>query len=204
MPQSAHARAAEFHLLAAHAHQSAATHHEKGDHLSAHELSRQAHEHAAQAWQWSQTAAQNSAVAGSVPQTGTLPFGLSAPHADNDTHAVSPAAFNPTMKYKSGVSGASGAPIGAAKSAPTRSAPKKAAPSKKASKPAKRATKSKSKSKSKSKKKPRGDQPLECGGKPPLSPQLESLTRASTRGCESFHRRAHAKATTSTRRHVER
>ena len=115
MPQSAHARAAEFHLLAAHAHESAATHHEKGDHMSGHELSRQAHEHAAQAWQWSQTAAQKSAAAGSVAQPGQLPFGLSAPHPDNDEHAVAPAAgFNPTLKYKSGASGSSGAPTGAA------------------------------------------------------------------------------------------
>ena len=34
---------------------------------------RQAHEHAAQAWQWSQTAAQKSAVAGSVPQSASTP-----------------------------------------------------------------------------------------------------------------------------------
>src|SRR5580704_15089355 len=139
MPQSAHARAAEFHLLAAHAHQSAATHHEKGDHLSGHELSRQAHEHAAQAWQWSQTAAQKSAVAGSVPQSGTLPFGLSAAHPDNDAHSAAPAGFNPTLKYESGASGSSGAPTGAAKVAPTKSAAKSAPPKK----AAKRATKTK-------------------------------------------------------------
>lgn len=150
MPQSAHARAAEFHLLAAHAHQSAATRHEKGDHLGGHELSRQAHEHAAQAWQWSQTAAQKSAVAGSVPQSGTLPFGLSATHPDNDAHSVAPAAVNPTMKYKSGASGSSGAPTGAAKVAPIKSTaksapPKKAAKSATKSKPAKPATKSRSK-----------------------------------------------------------
>ncbi len=141
MPQSAHARAAEFHLLAAHAHESAATHHEKGDHLSGHELSRQAHEHAAQAWQWSQTAAQKSAAAGSVEQPGQLPFGLSAPHPAHDEHAVAPAAFNPTLKYKSGASGNAGAPKGAAKSAPTKAAStaksaklsKKSAPPKRAS-----------------------------------------------------------------------
>jgi hypothetical protein len=44
MPQSPHDRAAEYHNKAAHAHQAAATAHGKGDHLTAHELSRQAHE----------------------------------------------------------------------------------------------------------------------------------------------------------------
>ena len=45
MPQSTHDRAAELHNLAAHAHAAAATAHGKGDHLTAHELSKQAHEH---------------------------------------------------------------------------------------------------------------------------------------------------------------
>src|SRR6202521_6266762 len=45
MPQSTHDRAAEVHNLAAHAHAAAATAHGKGDHLTAHELSKQAHEH---------------------------------------------------------------------------------------------------------------------------------------------------------------
>jgi hypothetical protein len=63
MPQSAHARAAEFHMLAAHAHEAAAAHHGKGDHLSGNEMSRQAHEHAAQAWHWSQEAARKSGAA---------------------------------------------------------------------------------------------------------------------------------------------
>lgn len=45
MPQSSHNRVAEFHNLAAHAHTAAAAAHDKGDHLTAHELSRQAHEH---------------------------------------------------------------------------------------------------------------------------------------------------------------
>ena len=49
MPQSSHDRAAELHNLAAHAHQAAATAHGKGDHLSAHELSRQAEEHSRKA-----------------------------------------------------------------------------------------------------------------------------------------------------------
>jgi hypothetical protein len=45
MPQSTHDRAAELHNLAAHAHAAAAVAHGKGDHLNAHELSKQAHEH---------------------------------------------------------------------------------------------------------------------------------------------------------------
>jgi hypothetical protein len=45
MPQSPHNRLAEFHNLAAHAHAAAAVAHGKGDHLTAHELSQQAHEH---------------------------------------------------------------------------------------------------------------------------------------------------------------
>jgi hypothetical protein len=46
LPQSTHDRGAELHNLASHAHIAAATAHGKGDHLSAHELSRQAHERA--------------------------------------------------------------------------------------------------------------------------------------------------------------
>ena len=45
MTQSAHDRAAELHNLAAHAHAAAAVAHGKGDHLTAHELTKQAHEH---------------------------------------------------------------------------------------------------------------------------------------------------------------
>jgi len=45
MPQSSHNRIAELHNLAAHAHTAAATAHGKGDHLTAHELSKQAFEH---------------------------------------------------------------------------------------------------------------------------------------------------------------
>jgi hypothetical protein len=45
MPQSTHDRAAELHNLAAHAHAAAAVAHNKGDHATAHELSRQAYEH---------------------------------------------------------------------------------------------------------------------------------------------------------------
>jgi hypothetical protein len=49
MPQSTHDRAAELHDLAAHAHSAAATAHGKGDHLTAHELTRQAQEHSIKA-----------------------------------------------------------------------------------------------------------------------------------------------------------
>ena len=45
MPQSTHARASELHNLASHAHQAAAVAHDKGDHLTANELSKQALEH---------------------------------------------------------------------------------------------------------------------------------------------------------------
>ncbi len=49
MPQSTHDRVAELHNLAAHAHVAAATAHGKGDHLTANELSKQAHEHSSNA-----------------------------------------------------------------------------------------------------------------------------------------------------------
>jgi len=45
MPQSPHNRLAELHNLAAHAHAAAAVAHGKGDHLTAHELTKQAQEH---------------------------------------------------------------------------------------------------------------------------------------------------------------
>ncbi|WP_035359145.1 hypothetical protein [Edaphobacter aggregans] len=46
MPQTPHQqRVVELHKLAAHAHLAAAASHDKGDHLTAHELSKQAHEH---------------------------------------------------------------------------------------------------------------------------------------------------------------
>ena len=45
MSQRAHERAAELHNLAAHAHSIAAVAHGKEDHLTAHELSKQAHVH---------------------------------------------------------------------------------------------------------------------------------------------------------------
>jgi hypothetical protein len=45
MSPSPHNRAVEFHNLAAHAHAAAAAAHEKGDYLSARELSKKAHEY---------------------------------------------------------------------------------------------------------------------------------------------------------------
>lgn len=49
MPQSLHDRVAELHNLAAHAHAAAATAHGKGDYLTTHELTEQAHEHSVKA-----------------------------------------------------------------------------------------------------------------------------------------------------------
>ena len=46
--------------MAAHAHRSAAVHHGKEDHLTGHELSRQALEHATNAFRYSQEAHQES------------------------------------------------------------------------------------------------------------------------------------------------
>ena len=45
MSQNPHQRLTELHNLAAHAHQAAAAAHDKGDHLTAHELTKQALEH---------------------------------------------------------------------------------------------------------------------------------------------------------------
>jgi hypothetical protein len=45
MSPSTHDRTVELHNLAAHAHTAAAVAHGKGDHLAAHELTKQAHEH---------------------------------------------------------------------------------------------------------------------------------------------------------------
>jgi hypothetical protein len=55
MPQSPHNRAAELHNLAAHAHTAAAVAHGKGDHLAAHELSREAHENSVNALKFAAT-----------------------------------------------------------------------------------------------------------------------------------------------------
>jgi hypothetical protein len=49
MPDTPGQRAIEFHNLAAQAHLEAAASHNRGDHLSAHEQSKMAQEHAAEA-----------------------------------------------------------------------------------------------------------------------------------------------------------
>jgi len=54
MPQSAHGRTAELHNLAEHAHAAAAAAHLKGDHLTAHELSKKALEFSQSAHRHSQ------------------------------------------------------------------------------------------------------------------------------------------------------
>jgi hypothetical protein len=59
MPQSQHDRAAELHNLAAHAHAAAAVAHGKGDHLTAHELSKQAQEHSMNAHKLSEALVKN-------------------------------------------------------------------------------------------------------------------------------------------------
>lgn len=55
-----HHRAAEFHDLAAHAHRVAAAHHDQEDHVTGHEVSQQAMEHATKAYRYSQEAHQKS------------------------------------------------------------------------------------------------------------------------------------------------
>jgi hypothetical protein len=64
MPQSTHARLSELHNLAMHAHQVAAVAHEKGDHLTAHELSKQALEHSMNAFKLSETLSAEAAKPG--------------------------------------------------------------------------------------------------------------------------------------------
>ena len=54
MTQSRHNRIAELHNLASHTHTSAAAAHDRGDHLSAHELSRAALEHSKEAYRHSE------------------------------------------------------------------------------------------------------------------------------------------------------
>ncbi len=51
MNYDSHYRAAELHEMAAHAHRAAAAHHDKQDHLTGNEHSRQAMEHANKAHQ---------------------------------------------------------------------------------------------------------------------------------------------------------
>jgi hypothetical protein len=54
MSPSSSYRLIELHNLAAHAHTAAAAAHDKGDYLTAHELSKQAHEHSLNAHKLSQ------------------------------------------------------------------------------------------------------------------------------------------------------
>jgi hypothetical protein len=54
MSQNPHERLTELHNLAAHAHEAAAVAHDKGDHLTAHELTKQALEHSRNAHQLSE------------------------------------------------------------------------------------------------------------------------------------------------------
>ncbi len=64
MPQTPQTRLAELHNLAAHAHHAAAVAHGKGDHLSAHELSKQALEHSMNAHKLSEELATKAAKPG--------------------------------------------------------------------------------------------------------------------------------------------
>ncbi len=50
MPQSTQNRVAELHNLAIHAHEAAAAAHNRGDHLTAHELTRRTLEHSINAF----------------------------------------------------------------------------------------------------------------------------------------------------------
>jgi hypothetical protein len=56
MTQSTYDRIAEIHNLASHTHSAAAVAHAKGDHITAHELSRQALEHSREAYRYSEQA----------------------------------------------------------------------------------------------------------------------------------------------------
>lgn len=66
MPQSPHNRLAELHNLAAHAHAAAAVSHGKGDHLTAHELTKQAHEHTMNVSKLAEELAQKDATSSKV------------------------------------------------------------------------------------------------------------------------------------------
>ena len=65
---STHDRAVELHNLAAHAHIAAATAHGKGDHLTASELSRKAHEYSINAHNLSEELAAEAEKSGNVKQ----------------------------------------------------------------------------------------------------------------------------------------
>lgn len=58
--KDSHQKAAEYHRMAAHAHEAATDHHRKGDHQSGHELSKKALEHSAKAFELAQAAHRES------------------------------------------------------------------------------------------------------------------------------------------------
>ena len=62
MPQSTHGRIAELHNLAEHAHAAAAAAHGKGDHLTAHELSKKAFEYSKSAHRHSEEMVEEAAA----------------------------------------------------------------------------------------------------------------------------------------------
>jgi hypothetical protein len=62
MPQSTHDRTAELHNLAEHAHAAASAAHGKGDHLTAHELTKQALEHSMNAYRHSEDMAEEATM----------------------------------------------------------------------------------------------------------------------------------------------
>jgi hypothetical protein len=67
MPGDSHRIAAEMHDRAAHAHRVAAAHHGKEDHLTGHEISSEALDHARRAFEQSQEAHRKSAKAAGKP-----------------------------------------------------------------------------------------------------------------------------------------
>jgi hypothetical protein len=68
MPGDMHIVAAEMHEKAAHAHRVAAAHHGKEDHLSGHEVSREALDHAHRAFELAQEAHRASSKAANKPE----------------------------------------------------------------------------------------------------------------------------------------
>ena len=68
MPGDNHIIAAEMHEQAAHAHRVAATHHGKEDHLTGHEISKEALDHSRRAFELAQEAHRKSAQAANKPE----------------------------------------------------------------------------------------------------------------------------------------
>ena len=67
MSQNPHQRLTELHNLAAHAHEAAAAAHGKGDHLTAHELTKQALEHSGNAHRLSEELEAESGKSSKAP-----------------------------------------------------------------------------------------------------------------------------------------